>query len=191
MTLSFSFSEEEKDISDEQIDLLCDSLKIIDRSELEKSLSKLATASFKEYLEMILGKGIANRADEAKQDRLFYLIKNYFHPYIPGDDEISIIFQLTPTQSKTLLRNTLSRYRTKISRELSTTLKSIHSSATKSQNDYHLTISSEVFLEILNQYIARQGPDFSPIRKRHVGNRNYKITSDSYRELGEYLNNAD
>lgn len=71
---------------------------------------------------MFKEKGLPTRADEVQQERLFFLLTYYFQNKLPSEKELSPIFQLTQSQSKTLLRNTKSRYRTKISNFISNTL---------------------------------------------------------------------
>lgn len=173
--------------SEDQLELLMTSLDITDNEELAKHLVKIAEASLIEYLEMLIGKGMSNRADESKQDRLFYLIKKVYSPYLPSDDEVSTIFQLTSTQSRTLLRNTLSRYRTRLTDELQTTLKSTFRSAQSTKNGYDLTIASDVFVEQLNLIVAKEGAGYNPIKKKSVGSKLYFMSTDTYKALENHF----
>ena len=156
------------DISKEKKALLMAVLGVEETDEIEQSLSKLAEAGIIEYVEMLAGKGMPNRADEAKQDRLLYIIKKVFSPFLPGDDEISVMFQLTSTQSKTLLRNTLSRYRTKLTEELRNTLEAHFKSANQENNGWVLTIPSDVFVEQFNLIIAKEGADYNIVSRQNI-----------------------
>ncbi|MEQ9582189.1 MAG: hypothetical protein RIM68_08490 [Arenibacter sp.] len=191
MDITFTLTDiDGADIPQEKIDLLCASLGIDDQDDLQDRINNVALASLVEYIEMLVGKGMSNRADEAKQDRLFYLIKQVFTPRVPGDDAVSVMFQLTSTQSKSLLRNTLSRYRTRLKDEIATTLVEIYKAATLygDSGNYEVPIESEVFVELLNQIVAREGADYFPItKKRESGNSKYRITADTHRMLGEYF----
>lgn len=173
-------------LDDHTLEQLAASMGIAD-DELGSKLIKLARASIAEYIEMLVGKGMANRADEAKQDRLFYLIRCVFTPYLPAEDEISMMFQLTTTQAKTLLRNTISRYRTRLQVELRTTLESIFESAERTETGWDVSISSAIFVEHLNLIVAKEGPDYDPIRKRSVGTKKYFISTDTHTALGNYF----
>jgi hypothetical protein len=177
------------DISEEKKALLLASLGLEETDKLEEYLSKLASAGIIEYVEMLAGKGMPNRADEAKQDRLLYMIKKVFSPFLPGDDEIAVMFQLTSTQAKTLLRNTLSRYRTKLSEELKNTLEEHFKSASQDKNGWVLTIPSDIFVEQYNLIIAREGAEFNPVRKRSEGTRKYFISNDTYSVLRDHFGN--
>lgn len=174
-------------LDEDRINQLAASLGIEDLDELGPLLAKLSKAGIAEYIEMLSGRGMANRADEAKQDRLLHIIKHYFSPFLPAEDEISIMFQLTTTQSKTLLRNTLSRYRTRLRDELHQTLEVIYKDAEWGKDGYDVTINSDVFVEHLNLIIAQAGADYNPIRKRSVGSRKYFVTIDSYNALGDHF----
>lgn len=175
------------DLSEEKKELLRISLGIEDNGLLETKLQQLAQASITEYIEMLSGKGMASRADEAKQDRLLYLIKTVYSPLIPAEDEISVMFQLTTTQSRTLLRNTISRYRTKLREEIHSTLEDIFRSATQNKDGWDVTIPSEVLVEQFNLIVAKEGAEYNPIRKRSVGSRKYFISNDTYTALGNHF----
>ena len=190
MEIQFDLSElDGQEVSQEKLDLLRASMGIADTDDLAPRLTNLAHAGLIEYLEMLAGKGMPNRADEAKQDRLLYIIKKVFSPRLPSEDDISIMFQLTTTQSKTLLRNTLSRYRTKLHEELHQTLEEIYRSAEASGEGYDVTILSDVFVEHLNLIVAKEGAGYNPIRKRSVGSRKNFIASDTHTALGNYFGN--
>lgn len=188
MKIEFDLKEMDgSDISDEKKELIFASLNLTDTDQLKPTIIKLAEAGITEYLEMLTGKGMPNRADEAKQDRLLYLIKKVYTPRLPSEDDISIMFQLTTTQSKTLLRNTLSRYRTKLRDELHTTLEEIFNSSVSGKDGWDVTIYSEILLEQLNLIVAKEGAEYNPIRKRSVGSKKYFISSDTYTALGNYF----
>ncbi len=190
MDINFKLKElDGSDIPEDKVDLLKASLNINDDSQLQPILNNLAQASLADYIEMLVGKGMPNRADESKQDRLLYLIKKVYSPRLPGEDEISMMFQLTSTQSKTLLRNTLSRYRTKLSSELNETLENIFRSAIHNKEGWEVTISSEIFVEQLNLIVAKEGPEYNPVKKRSVGTRKYFIAADTHTALGNHFGN--
>ena len=188
MEIRFDLTElDGSDMDEGRLEQLRSSLAIDDIDELFGTLVKLARASIHEYIEMLVGKGMSNRADEAKQDRLFYLIKQVYSPRLPGDDRVSTTFQLTSAQSKTLLRNTLSRYRTRLRDELEATLASIIEGAEDGNEGKFLTPDSEVFVEELNKIVAKQGAHLNPVRKSSVGNRRYFATTDTFVALEDHF----
>lgn len=75
-----------------------------DDSELRQAISRIGMAAISEYLEMILGKQLPTRANEIRERKLFHLIKHYFDGRIPNETEISTLFQLTESSSRTLFK---------------------------------------------------------------------------------------
>ena len=71
------------DLEDEKLELLMATLGVQETDRLVSAVTKLTQAGISEYIEMLAGKGMPNRADETKQDRLLYLIKHFFTPHLP------------------------------------------------------------------------------------------------------------
>lgn len=188
MHIQFDLKElDGTELPQEKIDQLKTSLGISDEDNVDNRISKLAQAATFEYIQMLVGSGMPNRADEAKQDRLFFVIKKVFTPDLPTEDEISVMFQLTKTQSRTLLRNTLSRYRTKLSKELNHTLKKIFRRAVEGEGNWNVNIDSVVLFEHLNFIVAKEGAEYNPIRKSPVGIRKYLIPLDTHTALENHF----
>ncbi|MFM9756497.1 hypothetical protein ACKKBH_06170 [Aeromonas dhakensis] len=163
----------------EQKELLKKTLKIED-SDIQKAVSKISKAALNEYLNMLVEGGMPNRADEAKQDRLLFLIQSYFESSLPTESQISTIFQLTQSQSKTLLKNTVSRFRHKLEDVLLNTMKEVIGSATYSSPIYLVVISSDVVKDELNMLITQNEPTFKPITKKKGSAGQYEISEDSH-----------
>jgi hypothetical protein len=106
--MQISFTIDAQAFEQEQKEPVKKTLRISDH-EITHALQRIAKASLTEYLKMLVEGGMPSRADEAKQDRLLYLIQSYFGQTLPTESQISTIFQLTQSQSKTLLKNTLSQ----------------------------------------------------------------------------------
>ncbi|MNQ88331.1 hypothetical protein D3C85_1035880 [compost metagenome] len=128
-----------------------------------------------------------NRADEAKQDRLLYFIQSYFGEILPTESQISTIFQLTQSQSKTLLKNTVSRFRHKLDDILFSTMKKVISSAEYVGEVYLVVISSDVVKDELNMLITQNEPTFKPIIKRKGSAGQFEISEDSHSLLCQEL----
>ena len=100
---------------------------------------------------------------------------------------------LTQSQSKTLLKNTVSRFRYKLDDILKSTMKSVIESAEFSNNTYLVVINSDVVRDELNMVITQNEPTFKPITKRKGSAGQYEISEDSHallcRELG--INEAE
>ncbi|EML9902927.1 hypothetical protein RG393_001516 [Morganella morganii] len=185
--MEISFQIDDQEFEREQKELIKKTLKIED-DDIQVALNKIARASLTEYLTMLVESGMPNRADEAKQDRLRYLIQSYFEDSLPTESQISTIFQLTQSQSKTLLKNTVSRFRHKLDNVLANTMKAVIRSADHVQEMYLVVISSDVVKDELNMLITQNEPTYKPITKRKGSAGQFEISEDSYallcRELG-------
>ncbi len=177
-----------QDILDEERKALLKKTLKIEDAELPEALNKIACAALTEYLNMFVEGGMPNRADEAKQDRLLYLIQSYFGDTLPTESQISTIFQLTPSQSKTLLRNTISRFRHKLDDVLLHTMQAVVSSARSADEIFLVVINSEVVKDELNMLITQNDATYTPIVKKKGSAGQYVISEDSHallcRELG-------
>ena len=185
--MEITFEIDDVEFEQEYKELVKKTLKIED-TELQAAINKIAKASLTEYLTMLVEGGMPNRADEAKQDRLLYLIQSYFQEALPTESQISTMFQLTQSQSKTLLKNTVSRFRHKLDDVLINTMKSVINSADYANEMYLVVINSDVVKDELNMLITQNEPTFKPIIKRKGSAGQFEISEDSYalicRELG-------
>lgn len=161
----------------------------LENGEVNGALVKLAKAAFLEYVKMFKEKGLPTRADEVLQERLFFLLKNYYEGTLPTENEISSIFQLTPSQSRTLLRNTKSRYRTKINDFIKETLRNTLATAERpdGEGDYEFVSHSASTVEELNLIVSQKGPDLQPVEKIRGRASKYKCSVDTYNLLNAEL----
>lgn len=185
MEITISINQSELDST--SLTILKDCLGIYDQDEVNLALIKLCKSAFMEYIKMFRERGLPNRADEVKQERLYHLLLYYFEDRIPQESEISTIFQITLTQSRTLLRNTSSRFRTKIISFLSNTLFGILNGAkfNRETNKYELTILSKIFLEEFNTTINIKGPGLSILKKVKNSASRFECSEDTYNLLIE------
>ncbi|MEK4186372.1 hypothetical protein [Paenibacillus sp. FSL L8-0494] len=150
------------------------------------AINAITAAAITEYKEMLLGKGLATRADEIKQHRLFHLVKHYFQGRIPTESEVSLMFQLTESESRALIRNVRTKFRYQLEEEVFSTLKLIVSSAVLSGSNYFVVIQSDNVLEELNRVISLNAPQLDPITKARGSARQYQISEDTYDLLRGY-----
>lgn len=184
--MEITFKIDDKEFEQEQKALIKKTLKLEDK-DIPEALNKIAKAALKEYLTMLVEGGMPNRADEAKQDRLLYLIQSYFGNVLPNESQISIIFQLTQSQSKTLLKNTVSRFRHKLDDVLNHTMKSVINTAEYSSEVFLVVINSDVVKDELNMLITQNEPTYKPITKRAGSAGQFKISEDSHALLCRVL----
>lgn len=165
MDITVRITNEEMSELDKNLIRECLGLTTIE--ELNEGLTKLMKAAFLEYLKMFKEKGLPTRAEEVLQERFFFLLEHYYIDRLPSENELSSIFQLTHSQSKTLLRNTKSRYRNKISSFIKNTLVETLSSAIQENpgDPYEFVCTSPSTIEELNLIITQKGPTLEPIYK--------------------------
>lgn len=171
------------DFPQEDLDRLKRVLEASNDAELEDKLSKVAYAALIEVSRMFLGENLPTRADDIRQHRLLHLIMRLYGDKFPTENQISALFQTTSSQSKTLLRNVISRFRHQLEPIERATLAHYLSNATKTQpqeadSKYRVTIPSDNVVECLNQIIERLAPKLDPVRKVTGSSRLYEITAD-------------
>jgi len=178
------FELEPSEFSSEDIRIISECLGT-KSTDLTLVLKKIGKTSLLEYIKMFKEKGLPTRADEVMQERLFFLLSYYYKDRLPLECEISAIFQLTQSQSATLLRNTISRYRIKIQGYITNTLQAIIRSAKKNKETehYEMVIKSKIILEELNRIISQQGPLLVQIAKKKGIASLYDCPEDTYNLL--------
>lgn len=187
MTITINISDSELSQTDKT--LVKDCLGLVNDTQLNDALSKLCKSGLMEYINMFKEKGLPNRADEVKQERLFFLLKFFFKDRLPSENEISSIFQLTPSQSRTLLRNTKSRYRMRINSYIKNTLLSYLNSAilSRDNNMYEFICTSPTIIEEINLIISQKGPELQPIERIKGLASKYICAVDTYNLLQQEL----
>lgn len=161
----------------------------VSNEQLDEILQDIIKASFNEYKEMLLGKGLPTRADEIKQHRLLHLIKYYFKGKIPTETQVSLMFQLTESESRSLIKNVKTRFRYQLEKEISNTLQDVVSSwgISDEREYYEVVIESDNIHEELNRIITVRNPSLEPIKKLPSAARKFKISVDTYQLLKEQL----
>jgi hypothetical protein len=188
MEITITVSDAEFTAADKMLIKEC--LGLTSDEQLAQAISKLTKTAFMEYVKMFKEKGLPTRADEVQQERLFFLLNHYYGNRIPTENEISSIFQLTPSQSKTLLRNTKSRYRTRINNFIKNTLLTTLNSATQENDNapYEFVCTSPTIVEEMNLIISQKGPTLQPIEKIRGIACKYSCAIDTFNLLQTELN---
>jgi len=181
MIITFDLSDE--DFTELEKDTIQEALNLTEEG-IETGLNKIAKTAFMEYKKMFNEKGLPTRADEVLQERLYFLIVNFYDGKLPNESEVSSIFQLTYSQSKTLIKNVRSRYRTKIYDQINNSLRSIVESAeAEGEDKYRMVISSENLLEELNLLVSQKGPRLKKISAVRGSAGEYSCPTDTYNLL--------
>jgi hypothetical protein len=187
MEITITINDNELSTDDKLVIKEC--LGLSDEDNLDAHLIRLAKASFIEYVKMFKEKGLPTRADEVQQERLFFLLSHYFMNRVPFEHEISSIFQITQTQSRTLLRNTNSRFRTKIAQFIRNTIKTVLRTAILNDDGdkYEMEITSSVIKEEINTYLSQRNAQLFPLTKKRGYLAIYECPEDTYDFLREHF----
>jgi hypothetical protein len=180
--LDIKFSLEDEEFNSQYQETIQKTLRV-KKEDVEATASKIAEAGFREYLSMLTEGGMPSRADETKQNRLLYLILFYFQNTLPTESQISTIFQLTQSQSKTLLKNVVSKYRHKIEEILKATMSEVIEQVEFHDGRYLVVIQSDIVRDELDMLITQNEPTYKPITKKRGSAGQYEISEDSYNLL--------
>ena len=180
----------DEDFSETEKSLISACLAVQSNDDLISALEKIAKSALMEYIKMLIGEGMPSRASEVQQERLFYLLIYYFQDRIPSENELSYLFQLTQSQSKMLLKNTKSRYRTKIySHLVNTYLKILRSvNYNEDMDKYEFVCISPSIIDDLNFIISQKGPTQEAIKKIPGFISLYSCSKDTYNLIINELN---
>lgn len=185
--MEITINLDETEFSEADKGLLRDCLILDNDDEVTLAMTKLCKSAILEYLKMFKEKGLPTRADEVMQERLYFLLNHYYTDRLPSESELSSIFQLTPSQSRTLLRNTKSRYRTKISTIINNTLLNTLAEARIQEGNYEFICTSKSIIEELNSIVTQKGPSLEPITKIRDLASKYSCPIDTYNLLLQEL----
>lgn len=152
----------ELEVSDGDLDRL-ESATGVARGKLDKDLPGHAKAAFAEYIEQYLGRRALSRGSDILEHRLHLLIRHAYANQVPTEAQVSGLFQTTPAQSKTLIRNTLSKYRFDLDAALKATIKATLESGTWKKGEVQLSLRSAQVLEALKARLEQFHPAEVPI----------------------------
>ena len=169
--------------------LLKNSLNLNTDKDLELALTRLCKTAIFEYMSMFFEDGVPHSSDEVKQHRLYLMVLHYYRDRIPREAEISSIFQLTNSQSKTLLRNTIAGYQSEIGDQVKSTLRKVLQNPRQNPKSkkYEMEIKSEVIRDKLNWIVSQKWPTLASISKKRGSAAEYEAEQSTYLKLKDYL----
>ena len=157
MDISFSISLEEEQKARLRQLFSCDD------SALEAKLRPFAEASFREHLTMLTGSRAFTRASDFQEERLLRIIQVVTSNRVPSEDTVSAYFHLTPSQSRTLIRNTVTRFGYELSKAMEDSLREVLSHATQDGSAFLIQADSYELINALNKILSKQNPNFQKI----------------------------
>lgn len=130
-----------------------------DITQLEDKLSVYGGAAIIEHIQMFLGQKVFTRGTDIKEYRLFLLIQSAFQNEIPDEQTVCNLFQVTLTESRSLIRSVMSKYQYQLKDAiLNSVIKAISRPEIEGTADaplsYIVDIKNENIVEELNGILA-------------------------------------
>lgn len=151
---------------------------------LPAKVSNHAKAALTEYLECYLGRRAFSRGGDILEYRLSLLVKHAFGGKIPTAAQVSDLFQTTLSWSRTLIRNTFSKYRAELDAVAEAAAKEVLEKVTWDGAEVcHAQIAAPNLVEVLNRRLLTANPGYKQIVRTQGAVGTYAISHDAYDEL--------
>lgn len=183
MRIEFELSS--TDLPPDREEVIADNLGV-QTDGLNAALNRVGKAAVMEYLQMLYERGVPAKADEVLQERLYHLIEHYFISHLPLESEIQSIFQVTSTKSRSLLKNTRSRYRAAIGQQIDNSVRNALSSAKKVKEKHRLVIQSANVLDEINEVVSKLGPTLPKLTSSRGYASMYDCSTDTFNLLKKH-----
>jgi hypothetical protein len=151
-------------------------------SELDELLAGTARAALQEYLDMFLGRRNPPRISDARELRLLLLVLHVFSSGMPATNVVGDLFQLTPAQARTLVRNTRTKFRFELHDRLREAVTAFIDAGEKRGNDTVVEIRDGSLLEYAKELVLRGAGNPPPIEPGDETHR-YVLKPATYRVL--------
>jgi hypothetical protein len=159
-------------------------------NDLDAEVQKYSTAATEEYLRMILGQRTFSRGQDIREYRLCLLIREVFAGRLPTEQQVGSIFKTTITQSRALLRSTISKYQYELQPYVRLTLKEVLDRSIEvpdSGGRRQITVDSDNIIAALNREIIMMDGTLPQVAKMKNTASTYQIAKSSYASLCERL----
>jgi len=158
------------------------------QADLSETLGAYASAGLIELLTMILGQKVFKRGSDILEYRLFLLIQSVFEGQIPSEQDVSRLFQLSATGSRSLLRAVMSKYQYQLQGEIIASLQNLLKNATKGDDDVRtISVYNLNLVDELNRRLAEIDPTLPPVAKSRGSVSTYQVAASSFAKLSEKL----
>lgn len=180
-------------IDENELAIIKETLGNNDDIDVSEYLNKIAVASFEEYLKLFIGQKVFTRGSDMKEFRLLLIIKHVFGGKVPSEDTVSKLFQLTNSESKSLIRSVMSKYQYEMSDMIKNSLRETIDRAKPSTTDegtlegYKMDIKTHNILQELNKILGYLDGGAPMITKERGTYSTYNIKPSSYNKLKDYF----
>jgi hypothetical protein len=159
-----------------------------DGQSFEEVMNGISTAAFEEYIRMFVGQKVFTRGTDFKEYRLFLIIKQALNNRIPNEELVSNLFQLTSSESRSLVRSVMSKYQYELTEAIESSLKQTILNATPEQvgnaiESYSLDIKTESIVKELNRILGHIDGNLPQITKKQGTYSTHILKPSSYNRL--------
>jgi hypothetical protein len=152
-------------------------------AQLPAKLSQHADAALHEYVESYMGRRAFSRGSDILEHRLSLLIRHAFGNVMPTAAQISDLFQTTLATSRSIIRNTFSKYRYDLDTAASASAKHVLEHIDWSGQDARAIIREPNLLELLNRRLLNKDPKLKEVARIPGIVGTYAIHEDTYAVL--------
>lgn len=167
------------DIPDADVDALAAAIGSTP-DHLGQAMQGHAQAAVDEYVAMYLARATPASGSELRQLRLALLAERVFTDGLPDEETVAGLFQLTLPASRTLIRNTMTRYRTRLEASMNAAGKAVMDNADWAEDLVEMSIPSASLVEAMNRVLARHRSDHVRISKKQGTVSVYTTAAASY-----------
>jgi hypothetical protein len=156
-------------IPSEEEALLREALGLDAAQDLQATLNGHFTAACHEYLAQYCGQRVFRRGSDFLEYRLALLVRHAFQARLPDEEQVARLFQLTLSESRSLLRSLLAKYKGMVWSGLTRSLKDLLEPVTlahrRDDGSFRLRITSTAAVMAMNQQLATADGQIPPVRK--------------------------
>lgn len=178
------------DVDDATIEHLKAHFSLQDDDDVRAMVQAHVNAALAEYHDLFCGRKVFRRGSDLLEYRLVLLIKHQFEGTIPDEHTVSGMFQMSSSESRSIIRAVISKYQHQLSDSLEKTICRVLSSAQPSTIDdtFSVIIRNRNIVDAINQRLAMIDPALSPIERQRRSVCAYSIQQSALRRLKTVYN---
>lgn len=168
-------------IPSEEEALLREALGLDAAQDLQATLNGHFTAACHEYLAQYCGQRVFRRGSDFLEYRLALLVRHAFQARLPDEEQVARLFQLTLSESRSLLRSLLAKYKGMVREGLQQTihdlLRKVRPAQAQEDGCFYLVITSTALVAEMNQLLAAADLErpYEPVRKKTGSLHTYRV----------------
>jgi hypothetical protein len=160
----------------------------IDPADVPGALERLGAAATEEYLGMILGHQFPRRLEELREQRLVLLVRHLFAGRLPTEEQVARLFQLTPSQSRTLLRTVMAKHRYELADAVRATIEATLSRAHEDREAALWEVTADpATVDTINAELAAVDGSLPQVTRRRGTVSQYEIRPSAFQALRDLL----